>query len=159
MAKKIFGTWDLSLDNQNRIVIPPEVYNSLEGELDLRLACNLDLPLIDIRTATDYNILHEKFKKDKKIGPEEKQIIEDFYWAAVFNSEIDKNRRLTIKKELLDKAKVTKVATLVCSGDKMRLYPKEEYDKQKAAAEQNKLKDAFKKTHNRFYEYDEGDGS
>lgn len=120
----MFGKFNRSIDEANRLVIPAKILKELGQTFFVTIG--LDKSLV-LRTQDEFEKLKERLESNNQLDKEVRNLTRIIF-ANTEELTSDKVGRIIIPKYLLDKADITKEVVFIGSGNKCELFAKEVYE-------------------------------
>jgi MraZ protein len=124
MEKYFIGTYYHSLDEKSRVIVPSKLRELLGANVYINFALDKCLAVYPVET---YERMAEKIIKkssfDKKI-----RAFKRIFFASTYQCDIDKQGRIQLTKDSLDKSSITKDVVIVGMEDHIEIWDKTTYE-------------------------------
>ncbi|WP_045434227.1 division/cell wall cluster transcriptional repressor MraZ [Metamycoplasma canadense] len=120
----MYGKYERSLDDKNRIVIPPKILLELGNEFFITIGFDKQLILRDKK---EFEKLKSKLEDNNSLNKDLRELSR-FIFANTELVSPDKLNRVIIPKHLASKATIKKDVVFIGSGNICELFAKEIYD-------------------------------
>lgn len=120
-VKMFIGQFERSIDSKNRVVLPPNIKNSLGNVFYLTLSTGRKL---EIRTSSEFENLLEKIDQNNQLDPAVEKF-KRFVMSQTIKIETDKLGRFLIPDKFLKTIAVKTTVSFVGMGNKVEIWATE----------------------------------
>lgn len=130
------GTYTVSVDGKGRVAIPSKIRSiaTLNGSEKFQLIQNVD-GCLDLYTEAGFQILAEKLTPQQAFDDEEARRIKRFVYGSSAEAIPDSQGRITIPRNMLDYAGISKEIVMISAGERVELWDPQAHVKHEASYE------------------------
>ncbi|MBN4089185.1 cell division/cell wall cluster transcriptional repressor MraZ [Mycoplasma enhydrae] len=138
----MYGKYERSLDDKNRIVVPPKILAELGKDFFVTIGFDKQLVL---RDKTEFEKLKSKLEDNNSLNKDLRELSR-FIFANTEMVSPDKSNRITISKHLASKAAIKKDVIFIGTGNTCEIFAKEVYEaKEKYFEDETNIDDLAQK--------------
>ena len=126
----LIGTYECTVDNKGRIMIPAQLKKQLDGftKEPFILKRSVFQNCLELFPCSEWKLMMDKVNKLNRFVKKNNDFIR-MYTAGVKSIDLDSNGRLLVPKDLIAISKLTKNVVLSSSINIIEIWDKDEYEK------------------------------
>lgn len=126
----LIGTYECTVDNKGRIMIPAQLKKQLDGFTTepFILKRSVFQNCLELFPCSEWKLMMDKVNKLNRFVKKNNDFIR-MYTAGVKSIDLDSNGRLLVPKDLITISKLTKNVVLSSSINIIEIWDKDEYEK------------------------------